>query len=73
MKKVMIKVGSVTYAMKARSVLQQNGMRARVIKTAGTKKDEGCGYAVSVENPPQNIGEVLQRAGVAFKELKWSN
>lgn len=72
MKNLMIKVGSVTYAMKAKSILQQYGMRAKVIKTAGAKKNEGCGYSVSVENPKQNVGEILRRAGVAVNEMKWS-
>lgn len=52
------KVGSVTYAMKAKSILQQYGMRARVIKTVSEKKNEGCGYSVSVETeyPSKMLG-----------------
>lgn len=72
MKKLMIKVGSVTYAMKAKSILQQYGMRARVIKTVSEEKNEGCGYSVSVENPKQNVGELLRREGIAVSEMKWS-
>lgn len=72
MKKLMIKVGSVTYAMKAKRILQQYGMRARVIKTVSEKKNEGCGYSVSVENPKQNVGELLRREGIAVSEMKWS-
>lgn len=72
MKKLMIKVGSVTYAMKAKSILQQYGMHARVIKTVSEKKNEGCGYSVSVENPRQNVGELLRREGIAVSEMKWS-
>lgn len=72
MKKVIIKVGSVTYAMKAKNILQQYGMRAKVIKTVSTKKHEGCGYSVSVENPKQNVAELLRREGITVSEMKWS-
>ena len=72
MKKVIIKVGSVTYAMKAKNILQQYGMRAKVIKTVSTKKNEGCGYSFSVENPKQNVAELLRREGITVSEMKWS-
>lgn len=72
MKKVIIKVGSVTYAMKAKNILQQYGMRAKVIKTVSTKKNVGCGYSVSVENPKQNVAELLRREGITVSEMKWS-
>lgn len=72
MKKVIIKVGSVTYAMKAKNILQQYGMRAKVIKMVSTKKNEGCGYSVSVENPKQNVAELLRREGITVSEMKWS-
>ena len=72
MKKVIIKVGSVTYAMKAKNILQQYGMRAKVIKTVSTKKNEGGGYSVSVENPKQNVAELLRREGITVSEMKWS-
>ena len=71
MKKVILKVGSVTYAMKAKSILQRHGMRASVIKAVSTKKNEGCGYSVAVENPYQNIGEILRREGIVVTEMKW--
>ena len=72
MKKVIIKVGSVTYAMKAKNILQQYGMRAKVIKTVSTKKNEGFGYSVSVDNPKQNVAELLRREGITVSEMKWS-
>lgn len=71
MKKMIIKVGSVTYAMKAKNTLQRNGMRAQIMKTVSTKKNEGCGYSVSVENPIRNVGELLRREGIAVSEMKW--
>ena len=72
MKKVIIKVGSVTYAMKAKNILQQYGMRAKVIKTVSTKKNEGCGYSVSIENPKLYVAEYLRREGFTVSEMKRS-
>lgn len=71
MKKIIIKVGSVTYAMKARSILQRYGYRAQIIKTAKPQKNEGCGYSVSVIDPPPNILEILQHEGIQATESKW--
>lgn len=71
MKKLSVRVGSVTYALKAKQVLQQNGISASVRKTPSAKSNEGCGYAVVVERTPENVGAILQRAGIACKEMKW--
>ena len=61
MRQMVIKVGSVTYAMKGRNVLQGYGIRARVVKTPKPQKNEGCGYSVLVENPQVNVAALLQR------------
>ncbi len=72
MRKLLIQVGSVTYAMKAKAVLQQNGLHASVIKTANPKKNEGCGYSVSVENPQVNVAALLQRENIDILGTKWA-
>lgn len=71
MKKLMIKVGSVTYAMKARNALQRYGLRVQIMKTAKPQKNEGCGYSVVVLNPQVNVGEILRREGIEALESKW--
>lgn len=71
MKKMIIKVASVTYAMKGKSVLQSQGIRARIVKTSNPKKTEGCGYSIVVENPQLNVPEILRRANVEIIETKW--
>ncbi len=72
MRKLLIQVGSVTYAMKAKSVLQANGLRASVVKTANPKKNEGCGYSVAVEDPKVNVAVLLQREHVEILGTKWA-
>ena len=71
MKKMRIKVGSVTYAMKAKDVLWQYGLRVQVIKTAKPMKNEGCGYSLVVPATDLNVTDILRRAGVGALEVKW--
>lgn len=71
MKKMRIKVGSVTYAMKAKDVLRQYGLRVQVIKTAKPMKNEGCGYSLVVPATDLNVTDILRRAGVEALEVKW--
>lgn len=71
MKKMRIKVGSVTYAMKAKDVLRQYGLRVQIIKTAKPMKNEGCGYALVVPATDLNVADILRRAGVEALEVKW--
>jgi len=63
MKKMRIKVGSVTYAMKAKAVLQRYGLRVQIIKTAKPMKNEGCGYSLVVPATDLNVAEILRRSG----------
>ena len=72
MRKLLIQVGSVTYAMKAKAVLQRNGLHASVVKTANQKKDEGGGYSVLVENPQVNVAALLQRENIDILGMKWA-
>ena len=71
MSQIIIKVGSVTYAMKGKSVLQSYGIRAQVVKTPKPQKNEGCGYSLIVRNPPMNVPELLRRGGIDILDAKW--
>lgn len=73
MRQMVIKVGSVTYAMKGRNVLQGYGIRARVVKTPKPQKNEGCGYSLVLRDPPMNVSEILRRAGVEVLDAKWES
>lgn len=71
MSQMIIKVGSVTYAMKGKSILQGYGIRAQVVKTPKPQKNEGCGYSLIVRNPPMNVPELLRRSGIDILDAKW--
>lgn len=66
-----LQIGSVTYAVKAKELLLQNGIRARLIKTPNPAKEEGCGYCLVVPAPPQPAVSLLQRAGIPVRGTKW--
>ena len=58
MGKPLIVVSSVTYAMKSKEILFQNGIRAyveRIPKTA----DTGCGYGVYVPDKADEAEQIL--------------
>lgn len=71
MKKMRIKVGSVTYAMKAKDVLRRYGLRIQIIKTAKPMKNEGCGYSLVIPATDLNVTDILRREGVSVLEVKW--
>ncbi len=44
-----IKVNSVTHAIKAKNILNSNGIYAQIIRNDKSDRKEGCGYAVVVD------------------------
>lgn len=68
MSKKGIKVGSVTYAMKGRDLLQKNGYKAYLTRNPHPEDDEGCGYVIYVNNMDKRCVEILKRNGIAVKE-----
>ena len=46
--RVNIKFSSVTYAFKAKEIIEQNGGRVSLRKNSNPKKGEGCGYILTV-------------------------
>lgn len=59
-----IKVGSVTYAMKGRDLLQKNGYKAYLTRNPHPEKDEGCGYVIYVNNIDNRCFSLLRRGGI---------
>ncbi len=67
MSKKGIKVGSVTYAMKGRDLLQKNGYKAYLTRNPYPDDEDGCGYVIYVNNMDNRCLEVLKRNGIAVK------
>ena len=64
MSKKGIKVGSVTYAMKGRDLLQKNGYKAYLTRDPHPVDDEGCGYVIYVNNIDKRCFDILRRGGI---------
>ena len=58
MKRILLTVESITYAMKARKLLNSQGISATVIKNDGAK-NEGCRYGVEISS-----GEMMEAAKI---------
>ncbi|MBE6778380.1 MAG: DUF3343 domain-containing protein [Ruminococcaceae bacterium] len=59
-----IHVGSITNAMRGKSLLEQQGIRAYVHRTTNPPQGDGCGYSLLVTGNLGQAKETLVRAGV---------
>lgn len=60
--------GSITYAVKAKEILNRNGFKAYM----GRKKDKtksGCGYFVSFDGDAEKAKKILEENNVKFSEI----
>lgn len=62
-----ISVGSVTYAIKGRDVLRNNGFKVG-IERKPSKSSSGCGYALKLNGDINKAKEILDRYGVKYKD-----
>lgn len=58
-----IELTSITYAIKAREILQKNKFKVRVEKSTGKTK-KGCTYSVVVDNDCRKAANILENAGI---------
>ncbi|MBR5272336.1 MAG: DUF3343 domain-containing protein [Clostridia bacterium] len=60
-----IRIGSVTYANKAKSVLKENGFRVHIRKTSSDI--DGCSYLLEVEKTNiEKTVEILRKSEIKF-------
>ena len=59
--KGIIRLSSVTYAMRAQRILDQNGIRSHIRKLT---RDNGCSYALEVNWDPESATRMIQSAGI---------
>ncbi len=71
MKTVTFAFPSVTLASKAQSVLEQNGVKARLVRTPRTLAS-GCGYSVAAETDTAKAAALLSAAGLHYKAVSES-
>ena len=69
LKTASISIGGITAAIKARSVLAENGIRAKLIKFSSLKK--GCNYGIRIkENEYMEMARILRSAGIEYSIFK---
>ncbi len=64
MKKELILVPSVTYAMKAKSILDQYNIRSFIQRTPKNTGIKSCGYCLFVPNEADKAELLLRKKGV---------
>ncbi|MBQ5994372.1 MAG: DUF3343 domain-containing protein [Clostridia bacterium] len=71
--KLILKFNSVTYALKAQSVLKRKRIKHKLTKNPEPKKGEGCGYIITVDNADTSLAAYLDGEGIAYKEAIWKD
>ena len=59
-----IPVSSITYAIKGRDLLRQQGFRASVRRAPGGPGRVGCGYSIALQGDLDRALALLRQAGV---------
>ncbi|MBQ8119549.1 MAG: DUF3343 domain-containing protein [Ruminococcus sp.] len=66
--KTLISMTSITYAMKAKKLLNSLGFYCEIEKTP-KNAGSGCGYSIRVKNPPAVITARLDEYKIPYKEV----
>ena len=64
----LIAVSSITYAMKAKRLLNNIGYYCEIEKTPKNLAT-GCGYSIRVKDDSETISAILSRNGIAQKDV----
>ena len=64
MAKQLLMLRSITYAYKARDYLAGRGIAAQIQRTPSAYSACGCGYSIRTKREPEQIREMLERAGI---------
>lgn len=69
MNRFVIRLTSVTYAIRAQKLLEQRGIRAHVRKLQKSMSIHGCGYGLEIRANPDTAVQILQAAGIRVIEV----
>ncbi len=67
MKLYMIAMRSITYAIKAKELLNKMGFFCEIEKTP-KELASGCGYSIKVRDEPEKIKKLLKERGIGWRE-----
>ncbi len=68
MPKSLIAMTSITYAMKAKRMLNNKGLYCEIVRTP-KNLGSGCGYCLSVTKEPAEIIRLLEQNGIPHKNI----
>lgn len=61
---IYIKIGSVTNAQRASSVLKKNRIKSQIIRMDNPQPGDGCGYMIKVNKEESEAVHILQNNGI---------
>jgi hypothetical protein len=65
MNSVFVMTGTVTYALRAKNILNDEGYKAEVVKASALDKKYGCGYGVRLRaDDTSHISKILSNSGI---------
>ena len=65
MQKALIRLTSVTYAIRAQKLLERHGMRVTIKKFARSLQVNGCGYGIEINQTDLGkAADILNEAGI---------
>ena len=68
MKSCTVAFTSITHASKAKFILEQYGLKVKMIRTPRNMAS-GCGYSIVAEAEPQFIASVLEGYGLNYRSI----
>ncbi len=72
MKRHVISVGSITYAIKGRDALRKMGYEAYIERKTNNGGSNGCGYVIIVKGSTQRIMNTLKNVGVKVLDVSYN-
>jgi hypothetical protein len=63
-----IRLTSVTYAIRAQKLLERRGIRSHIKKLSQSLHVSGCGYGLSVSGDLHAVAQILTSAGIRIVE-----
>ncbi|NLZ45774.1 MAG: DUF3343 domain-containing protein [Clostridiales bacterium] len=67
MQKTIIALSSITYAIKAKNLLNSYGFNCEIVRTP-KNLGSGCGYSIRTTNDPNDILAYLKSSGIKWKD-----
>ena len=66
--KTLLAMSSITYAMKAKEILNGRGLFCEIERTP-KNLGSGCGYSVKIKSDPDKATEILRQYGISVKAV----